>query len=157
MATRIINPINNISTAFQHGLGNQLVSLVLFGSRARGDAHIDSDWDVLLIAHGLPSDAFDRHLLIKQLLPTEIRGAVSVLARTPQEFEHSISSLYLDIAMDGVVVFDCDDFIHRRLNILRELTQNADLIRKRSPSGDVWLAPKCQTPYQPLAWPLQIS
>ena len=35
-------------------LGDRLLALVLFGSRARRAAQVDSDWDVLAIATDLP-------------------------------------------------------------------------------------------------------
>ena len=37
-------------------LGAQLRAIVLFGSRARGDARLDSDIDLLVVADGLPRD-----------------------------------------------------------------------------------------------------
>lgn len=45
---------NRIVSALREGLGDELVAVVLFGSRARGEAHQGSDWDVLVIANGLP-------------------------------------------------------------------------------------------------------
>ena len=32
---------------------------ILFGSRARGDAHKDSDWDILILINGLKASAED--------------------------------------------------------------------------------------------------
>src|SRR4051794_206433 len=45
-------------SALQAALGDRLVAVVLFGSRARGDAHLDSDWDLLVLAEGLPEGLF---------------------------------------------------------------------------------------------------
>jgi len=39
-----------VVSALREGLGDDLVALVLFGSRARGDHYPQSDWDLLLIA-----------------------------------------------------------------------------------------------------------
>jgi predicted nucleotidyltransferase len=36
----------------RNGLGDDLVAVVLFGSRARGEAGPESDWDLLLIGEG---------------------------------------------------------------------------------------------------------
>ena len=41
-------------------LGVRLRAVVLFGSRARGDARPDSDIDVLVVADGLPRDPIAR-------------------------------------------------------------------------------------------------
>jgi len=54
--------MTEVVAALQTGLGERLISIVLFGSRARGDAHVDSDWDLLVIARDLPQKAFTRHL-----------------------------------------------------------------------------------------------
>lgn len=41
--------IEAYATALQVRFGEQLVDVLLFGSRARGDAHADSDIDVLVV------------------------------------------------------------------------------------------------------------
>jgi uncharacterized protein len=56
------------------GLGDKLIAVVLFGSRARGDANEDSDWDLLLIARDLPERVLRRHLWLKGMLPVVWRG-----------------------------------------------------------------------------------
>jgi len=53
------------------GLTERLVAMVLFGSRARGDASEASDWGLLVIAEGLPARTFDRNPQLKQLLSPE--------------------------------------------------------------------------------------
>lgn len=40
-------------------LGDQLVRVVLFGSRARGDAQDDSDYDCLIVVREMTSEAKD--------------------------------------------------------------------------------------------------
>ncbi len=55
--------------ALRQGLGERLVAIVLFGSRARGEAREDSDWDLLVIAKALPDDYLDRHFLLKRIGP----------------------------------------------------------------------------------------
>lgn len=79
--------LSPVVSALRQGLGDNLVAVVLFGSRARGEATEASDWDVLVIARQLPSSFFQRHVQLKSLLPVEWRAPVSLLARTPEEFE----------------------------------------------------------------------
>ena len=45
-------------------------TLYLYGSRARGDYHEDSDWDLLLLLdkQKLEYEDFDRYLLITKML-----------------------------------------------------------------------------------------
>lgn len=124
--------------ALSEAFGEHLFAVVLFGSRARGDAREDSDWDLLVIADGLPANRFDRQLLINGLLFAKSDGAVSVLARTPQEFESHLPSLYLDIALDGRILYDPMGYAAERLTTLRRLIDEAGLYRERTPAGDAW-------------------
>src|SRR2546430_2509442 len=86
-----------ITAGLEAGLGDNLVAVVLFGSRARGEARAESDWDLLLIANGLPAGTLKRHFFVKRILPTGCRSTTSILAKSPQEFEARVPSLYLDI------------------------------------------------------------
>ena len=125
-------------TALQEGLGERLVAVVLYGSRARDQAREASDWDLFIIATDLPARLWERHILFKRFLPAVYRGAVSLLAKTPQEFEERISSLYLDIAQDGKILFDPQGYAHRRLAALQRLMAETGLYRKKSRGGEVW-------------------
>ncbi len=126
------------ATALHEALGERLVAVVLFGSRARGDATADSDWDLLILAEGLPEKPFERSLFLKRSLPAGSRGAISVLAKTPQEFETSLPSLYLDIALDGRILYDPHGYAADRFATLKRLIEEAGLYRERTDAGDVW-------------------
>lgn len=139
--------------ALRQALGDGLISVILFGSRARGDARDGSDWDLLVIADGLPERRFQRHLFLKRILPVSCRGSVSLLAKTPHEFEAHVPALYLDIALDGQILYDPRGYGARRLAELRRLIGRQGLYRERTPAGDVWRWH--QAPAQP--WTLQWS
>lgn len=124
--------------ALQEGLGERLVAVVLYGSRARDQARDASDWDLFVIATDLPTRLWERHILLKRFLPAVYRGAISLLAKTPQEFEEKISSLYLDIAQDGKILFDPQGYAYRRLAALQRLMAETGLYRKESRGGEVW-------------------
>ena len=85
--------LSPVIEAFQAGLGDNLISLVLFGSQARESAHSESDWDLLVITMGLPDKIIKRSRSLLALLPLFRRCRVSVLAKTPTEFEAALSSL----------------------------------------------------------------
>ena len=84
--------LSQIVTALQEGLGERLMAVVLYGSRARSQAREGSDWDLFIIATDLPVNLWERHVLLKRFLPAAYRGAVSLLVKTPEEFEEKISS-----------------------------------------------------------------
>jgi uncharacterized protein len=130
--------LSQIVRAIQEELEERLVAVVLFGSRARGQAREVSDWDLFILATELPARHWERHILLKRFLPAVYRGAVSLLAKTPQELKGNISSLYLDIAQDGHILFDLQGYAHGRLADLQRLMAETGLYRKKSPGGEAW-------------------
>lgn len=110
-------------------LGDRLVSVVLFGSVARGDAGPSSDIALLIVAEGLPSGHFAR----KQLLATAdaafergveeaashgIEARLARIVRTPAEAARVIP-LDLDLTEDGVLLHDRGGFFAAVLERVR--------------------------------------
>ena len=131
-------PMSEVVAALRGGLGDDLVAVVLFGSRARGQADETSDWDLLLVARHLPEGTLDRHVWLKKLLPVAWRAQTTILAKTPQEFESYLSSLYLDIALDGVILYDSNGYMAKRLSDLKGLIEQKGLRRERIQDDLVW-------------------
>jgi len=113
----------------RQSLGSRLVSIVLFGSVARGDASPTSDIDLLIVAEDLPSGQFARKRLLidadaafePALLGAQSSGIDTRLARivrTPQEAARIIP-LYLDLTEDAVLLYDRDGFFAGVLDRLR--------------------------------------
>ena len=127
-----------VIASLQHAMGDHLVALVLFGSRARNDARPDSDWDLLLIADNLPPHVFSRHAAIKHLIPVDWRGRVAVVAKTPAEFESYLPALVLDIAVDGLVLHDTDGYMAKRLAYVRRLLTEQGLYREQRGAEFIW-------------------
>ncbi len=130
--------LRELLEAFRRGLGNDLLAVVLFGSRARGEATNGSDWDLLLIARHLPLRPLQRSIYLKSLLPVEWRSRVSLLARTPEEFQTNLSSLILDIALDAVVLYDPEDYANERLAAVRRMLDREGLHRERVGKDFIW-------------------
>ncbi len=63
---------------------------------------------------------------------------VAVPARTPAEIERWLTSLMLDIALDGVVLYDREGYAERRLAALRRLIERRGLRRERVGKDLVW-------------------
>jgi predicted nucleotidyltransferase len=131
-------PMTSVINALKQALDKSLVSIVLFGSRARGEADDFSDWDLLVIARNLPKKPFQRHLHLKKILPDLWRGQVAILAKTPAEFEAYLPSLYLDIALDGSILFDTNGYAAESLGRLRRLIQTKGLRREQEENDFVW-------------------
>jgi hypothetical protein len=88
--------------------------------------------DLLLIAENLPEKPLARHFFLKRSLPADCRGTISLLAKTPAELEAGVSPLYLDIALDGKILYDSKGYATVRLEKLQNLIARSGLYRLRS-------------------------
>jgi hypothetical protein len=127
-------------------LGGRLVSIVLFGSVARGDASRISDIDLLIIAEDLPRGQFARKRLLaeadRELEPSLASAAergidtrLARIVRTSQEAERIIP-LYLDMTEDAVLLYDRDGFFAAILERLRASLRRLGSRRVRQ--GKTW-------------------
>ncbi|MGC9086852.1 MAG: nucleotidyltransferase domain-containing protein [Thermoproteota archaeon] len=127
--------VSKILKALLSVFGDRLISLVVYGSVARGEARQSSDVDLLIVVEGLPESRFERNkifdtvedLLSKDLEDLHASGyyvALSPILKTPEE-ARKISSLYLDMVEDAVIVYDRNGFFEsvlvRLSNKLKEL------------------------------------
>lgn len=119
-------------------LGPRLVSVVLFGSVARGDAHDQSDIDLLIVAEGFPRRLSERR---RPLLAewAGVRGDLpavewNLVTKTPEEASVR-SPLYLDLVEDAVLLFDRDGFLEAVLDSLRARMRASGSRRTYLPDG----------------------
>lgn len=142
------NPTSLVKSALAASWSDRFIGLVLFGSRARGDHGDLSDWDLLLVAEGLPTRAFARQRFVVEALPPELRGSVSIIARTPGEFVIQSSTLYLEIAATGQIFHDPTGMVEARLGELRKWASKVGLKRVQDGPDSYWLSDDPR----PLAW-----
>ena len=122
----------------QEGLGRNLVAVALFGSRARAEPRKRSDWDVFVLCHSLPLSPIKRYGYLRALCKREPTGEVFFLAKTQKEFEQGFPSFYLDLALDGIILFDTAGYMEERLNRIRRIINEAGLKREKIPGGFFW-------------------
>lgn len=128
-----------------NSLGDRLVSFVVFGSVARGEAGKNSDIDILLVVKDLPKSKFKRQELFMKI-EERIEGILnkfyeknyfidfSPILKTPEE-ALKITPLYLDMVEDAIIIFDREFFI----NILTRLKKRLDeLGAQRMHLGKKW-------------------
>jgi hypothetical protein len=78
--------------------------------------------------------------------------SVSILAKTPEQFHGAVSSLYLDVALDGQILHDPRGFAVTRLDALRRSIERLGLRRERIPEGFDWRWEKTPAASWPLSW-----
>ncbi len=122
--------LDRVTAHYRALLDERLVGLVLYGSRARGQARDSSDLDLFLLAEGLPGDPFDRNAALPfPPIDPRTEPPISVRALTPAEYARDIAPLDLDIALDGLVLYDRDGTITEQLARIRRRIAEAGLYR----------------------------
>ncbi|MCX6251540.1 MAG: nucleotidyltransferase domain-containing protein [Bacteroidetes bacterium] len=84
-----------------------LADIILYGSRARGDARPDSDWDILILVNttaDIETEKVFRHKLFDVEL--DLGEAVSTYVYNKQEWnsKYWMTPLYKNISKEGIVI-----------------------------------------------------
>ncbi len=85
MNKKIKSVLEILRHQFEIFYGDRLAHMVLFGSRARGDAEFDSDIDVLVVLHG-SVDAVE-----------EIKRTSGIVSNLCLDYEVVISCVFMDL------------------------------------------------------------
>jgi predicted nucleotidyltransferase len=131
--------LRKLTSILLENLGENLISVVVYGSVARGEAREDSDIDLLIIARDLPKGRLKRQDLFiefeKSLDIEEIEAKgygidFSPILLTPEEASR-MRPLYLDMVEDAVILFDRDGFFSGVLEKLRKRLEELGAERVR--------------------------
>lgn len=110
-----------------------LISLVIFGSVARGTPNPQSDIDILIIAENIPSGRINRMKQfesVEKLLTNQISKyrnvgiytEISPIIKTPDEVMIG-SLLHLDMITDAKILYDKNNFFMDYLKVLKDKLQ----------------------------------
>ncbi|BCU68155.1 DNA polymerase [Sulfolobales archaeon HS-7] len=125
--------------------GDKLISVVIYGSVARGDNRKDSDVDLLLVIKELPKTLTERIMLfekvekgieddIERLRDQGYYVTLSPIMKTPEEAVR-FSPLYMDMTEDAIILYDKDHFFKTVLDETKERLQKLGFER-------VWVSKK---------------
>jgi len=81
--------------------------VVLYGSRARGDDHIDSDWDILVLTDSqsdIHSERRFRHKLYDLELETGESFSVLVYSKHDWHKRQNITPFYRNVSREGLQI-----------------------------------------------------
>lgn len=123
------------AAAAQESLGDNLVSIALYGSVARGQATPSSDIDLFVVLQEAPAGMLNRRRLLQpvrdsltqELEELWVQGIYTdfievIRSRTEAQQFHP---LYLDISQEAILLYDRDQFLHTLLEKVRERLQRA--------------------------------
>lgn len=91
----------------QDRLGDRLDRVILFGSRARGDAEVESDIDVMIVLRSEPSDgelAADICVDIAAELSLEHDTVILPFLTDSRTMADSVFSLYRNVRREGIAI-----------------------------------------------------
>jgi len=122
---------------------SKLIASSIFGSRAKADYHGDSDLDLLVVADGLSNSRVERiPTIVKLKERCKFPFPVDVILATRSECVANFKNhnpLYLDIASDGIVIYDTNRFL------TNQIEETLDYIKakkiRRLEDGDGWRFP----------------
>ena len=98
--------LDRFVTAIRSVYGTRVHSFVLYGSRARGDAELGSDIDILVILDHI-ADFWSEHRRISDLAwqaSEDAEAIVSALPMSRVDFEERRSPLLLNVRREGVAL-----------------------------------------------------
>ncbi|AKG91275.1 putative nucleotidyltransferase [Geoglobus ahangari] len=138
--------IERLVDTLKEKYGDRLISVVLFGSVARGEARNDSDIDIIVVVDDLPRSRFERQKefleveerlesIFERLLESGYLVDISPILRTPDEIIR-LPPVLLDVVEDGIILYDRDDFFKGVLKRLKKRLK--ELGSKRVRMGKRW-------------------
>jgi len=146
--TQIVEELTGkVVESLQSRLGERLVSVILFGSYARGQSGPDSDVDLLIVVEGLPASSLERQSFLIPLLmeienpyreslkPTGWFPYVSTVLKTPEEAD-CVSRIYFDMVEEAKILFDREDFFRTVLGKVQARLK--DLGARKIQVGKIW-------------------
>lgn len=113
---------------------------VAFGSRVKGKAAPHSDFDLLIVASGINPKRHRRANEIIRIKHCLSPLPLDILLLTPEEVISNFKNhnpLFLDIAEEGIVILDKNDFLKNLINEVREYIKIKGIKRL----GDGWKFP----------------
>ena len=133
--------LEKLTKLLQEEFQDRLVSVVLYGSVARGDNRKDSDVDLLLVIKDLPKTITERAILfdkverkldddIMRLMDEGYYVTFSPVLKTPEEAAR-FSPIYMDMTEDAIILYDRDGFFRKVLEKTRKRLKELGFERVR--------------------------
>jgi uncharacterized protein (UPF0332 family)/predicted nucleotidyltransferase len=116
--------LDDFVQAMRRLYGRRLSRIILFGSFARGEAHAESDVDLLVLLHDEEIEFFGEvDQLIEATHPLDLAylRVVSAFPATEQGYQQRTQLVYYNIAEEGQTLYDMQEHIP---NLIKRADQN---------------------------------
>jgi len=137
--------LNLIVDCLRGIFGDKLVAVMLFGSRARGDYRVDSDYDVFVLVddylYNPIEDYFNAYRALRPFRDKFVLDTTVVLISISDLEKNLSSSLVLNALVEGIIIYDKDNMLTKiRKKLLKEL-RLLGVKRVKTDIGYVWRVP----------------
>lgn len=126
---------NKIVTDLVSIYGDKILGIILFGSQARGDAHDDSDFDILVVMN-------NEVLITRELyrsLPECFDQTISIHFAHINDQPSEASSLFLECAIDGKILYDSKNIISTQIEKIRNFIFSGNVKRLVTHGQGFWV------------------
>ncbi len=140
--------IKRYSRLLLEHFNNRLISIVLFGSISRGDWNKNSDIDLLIIVNNWDEIPIWKRLRELYEVRSKLRetieykfavkaGYIPIIQHYPLSRREALNfhRLYLDIVLDGIIIYDKDKFFSKIINSLKNKLVKYNARRIYKPNG----------------------
>lgn len=137
----------------QRAFGSNLLGLLLFGSRARGDCRDESDYDFLLILkdyiEGDPMKTFFEAYRNLRALREETNRDTTVLTISIEDLAKSLSSsVILNALIEGKIIYDREGVLKKIKEKVNDKLNNLGITRIKESWGYSWIVPLNLVPFK---------
>ncbi len=118
-------------------LAKDVLGIIVYGSWARGEASAASDIDVLVVLGESRQITRALYAELDQLL--DLAPKVSVMLSHLPAADARIGSLWLEVSQDGMLLYDREKTVARRLAEIRREITSGRVIRRESHGQGYWV------------------
>lgn len=115
--------------------GEKLEAVVVFGSIARKEAAEQSDIDFFVVIRGLPKEPVRRRYIVYDALTSILKKSKrdnSVIEADAENIGRRITPLLVNIARDGIILYDKHGKIEDLFNRIRSAVKKAGLVKYKT-------------------------
>ena len=118
-------------------VSRHILGIIIYGSWARGESVESSDIDVLLVLE--PSIRIERSLYSSIGNQDNIDERVSLMFTSLPEGKKDFGSLWFEVSLDGILIFDKNKVVASKLAEVRQCITSGSVIRKVSHGQGYWI------------------